>query len=86
VHVLDVILNERSRVVANDRAIQQEEADQKAPVVGLDNVFKLAEQDENDSQESSDEEPEVKETMATIAPTELVSVAKEQMATADRRD
>jgi len=86
VHVLDVILNERSRVVANDRAIQQEEADQKAPVVGLDNVFKLAEQDENDSQESSDEEPEVKGTMATIAPTELVSVAKEQMATADRRD
>lgn len=58
VHVLDVILNERSRVVANDRAIQQEEADQKEPAVGLDNVFKLAEQDENDSHESSDEEHE----------------------------
>ena len=27
VHVLDVILNERSRVVANDRAILQEEDD-----------------------------------------------------------
>ena len=58
VHVLDVILNERSRVVANDRAILQEEDDQKAPQVGLDNVFKIAEQDD-DSEESSDDEPEI---------------------------
>jgi len=58
VHVLDVILNERSRVVANDWAILQEEDDQKAPQVGLDNVFKIAEQDD-DSEESSDDEPEI---------------------------
>ena len=58
VHVLDVILNERSRVVSNDRAILQEEDDQKAPQVGLDNVFKIAKQDD-DSEESSDDEPEI---------------------------
>ena len=58
VHVLDVILNERSRVVSNDRAILQEEDDQKAPQVGLDNVFKIAEQDD-DSEESSEDEPEI---------------------------
>ena len=59
VHILDVILSERSRVVANDKAIQKEEADLKEPTVGLDNVFKLAEQDDHDSEQSSDDEPEL---------------------------
>ena len=52
VHILDVILNERSRVVANDRAVAQEELKSKGPIIGLENVFDLA-KGESDSESDS---------------------------------
>ena len=48
VHILDTILNERSRVIANDRAIKEEEEAQKGQRVGLDYVFELANAENKD--------------------------------------
>lgn len=81
-HVLDVILTERSRVAANDQAIAAEEV--QGPKVGLDNVFKLAAGHSSDEEsESSDEEEDLAETLPA---TDLCQAALPATATADRRD
>ena len=83
-HILDVILSERSRVKANDQAISQEEEAAKGTQIGLYNVFKLANQDE-----SNDEEPDSNEPIdqaERLPSTELASVATEPGTTHDRRD
>lgn len=90
VHVLDVILSERSRVLANDRAIKDEEEAQKGQHVGLDNVFELAKADNGDQSDaesdSEQDQHELVQQKETLEDTDLVSAANAQTATHDRRD
>ena len=89
VHLLDVILSERSRVAANDRAIKAEEEAQQGIEIGLDNVFELAakEEDDDDDKESSEEESEQEETHPEfLTSSDLVQPASDPSPTEDRRD
>ena len=60
-HILDTMLSERVIIAQNDKAVEDEEAEEEAAIHGervtLDNVFDLAKQEEGDA-DSADNESE----------------------------
>ena len=80
--MLDLVLSERSMVMSNDFAIKEEELRENGPVVGLDNVFKLAKEGSNSESESEESVAEIEK----IADSDLLSIAANQQPTEDRRD
>ena len=73
VHVLDVLLKERTVVAANDRAVKEEEEHEDLMLNGqkvtLDNVFELAKQEEEDAEESESEHDSEDEEAEAELPT-----------------
>jgi hypothetical protein len=74
VHMLDLVLSERSMVMSNDLAIKEEESRENGPVVGLDNVFELAKEGSNSESESEESIAAIE----TIANSDLLSIAPSQ--------
>jgi hypothetical protein len=74
VHMLDLVLSERSMVMSNDLDIKEEESRENGPVVGLDNVFELAKEGSNSESESEESIAAIE----TIADSDLLSIAPSQ--------
>ena len=81
VHLLDVILTERSIVAENDKEIVAQEKAENSEV-GLDNVFELA----GESVSDTDSETSVNPNVHNFKSTELVSVATPATVSNEHRD